>query len=124
MAESEEKNKKSLEEKRNALLDTGKKEQKPKPSRKEEVFHTLKYVEDVPQYLQVEIARKELKLRDVINWKSGSVVDFPKIIGEPMEVLIGDRLIARGEIVVVNERYGIRISEITRPDEKPGELRK
>ncbi|MBF0238525.1 MAG: FliM/FliN family flagellar motor switch protein [SAR324 cluster bacterium] len=83
-------------------------------------FHTLKFVEDLPQRIQVEVARTQLKLRDILAWKTDSVVAFPKIIGEPMEVLIGERLIARGEVVVVNNRYGLRISEITRLDEKPG----
>jgi Flagellar motor switch/type III secretory pathway protein len=48
---------------------------------------------------------------------------FEKIVGEPMDVVVGNRLMARGEIVVVNERYGVRISEVTRPDEIIGARR-
>jgi flagellar motor switch protein FliN/FliY len=51
-------------------------------------------------------------------------VEFDKIAGESVEVLIGDQLIARGEVVVVNERFGVRISEITHPSEKPGNIKK
>ena len=93
-------------------------------SNTDSVFHTLQFVEDVAQHLQVEIARREIQLRDVLSWKTGAIVEFSKIIGEPMELLIGEHLIARGEVVVINDRYGIRISEITRPDEKPGDLKR
>ena len=47
------------------------------------------------------------------------MVKFDKIVGSTIDVLIGDRMIARGEVVVVNDRYGVRINEITHPDEKP-----
>ena len=50
-------------------------------------------------------------------------MEFSKVVGEPMDVIIADRLMARGEVVVVNERYGVRISEVTRPDEKIGDRR-
>ncbi len=89
----------------------------------EEVFHTIKFLEDVPMILCVEIGRTEMTIRDVLKLKSGSVVPFTKIVGEPMDILVGGRLMARGEVVVVNERYGIRISEVTRPDEKIGDRR-
>ena len=51
-------------------------------------------------------------------------MEFKKIAGDTVEVLIGDQLIARGEVVVVNERFGVRISEITHPNEKPGNIKK
>lgn len=89
----------------------------------EEVYHTIKFVEDVPMRMHAEVARTELPLRDILSWKAGSVVKFDKIIGDPIEILIGEQLIARGEVVVVNKRFGVRISEITRPDEKIGGLR-
>ncbi len=57
-------------------------------------------------------------------WPAGAVaVEFPKVVGEPMDVVVSERLMARGEVVVVNENYGVRISEVTRPDEKIGERR-
>lgn len=89
----------------------------------EDVYHTIKFLEDVPMILTVEIGRTEMTIRDVLNLKSGSVIPFTKIVGEPMDILVADRLMARGEVVVVNERYGIRISEVTRPDEKIGARR-
>ena len=56
--------------------------------------------------------------------KDAKIVEFDKIAGESIELLIGDQLIARGEVVVVNERFGVRISEITHPSEKPGNIKK
>ena len=89
----------------------------------DDVFHTIKFVEDVPMIICVEIGRAEMTIRDIMALKSGSVVPFTKVVGEPMDILVGNRLMARGEVVVVNERYGIRISEVTRPDEKIGDRR-
>ena len=89
----------------------------------EEIFHSVKFIEDVPLIVIVEIGRTVMELQNVLNLKKGNMVVFEKIVGEPMDIVVGDRLMARGEIVVVNERYGVRISEVTRPDEKVGERR-
>ena len=89
----------------------------------EEIFHSVKFVEDVPLIVIVEIGRTVMEVQNVLNLKKGSMVVFEKIVGEPMDIVVGDQLMARGEIVVVNERYGVRISEVTRPDEKVGERR-
>ncbi len=80
----------------------------------------LAFLEEVPHSLEVEIARKDIPLKEVVSWKKDTVVEFEKSVGKSAEVLIGDQLVARGEVVVVNGRYGIRISEITHPSEKPG----
>ncbi len=87
------------------------------------IFHTSKFVEDVPLLVIAEIGRTQISVQKVLNLKKGNLVEFNKIVGEPMDVVVGGRLMARGEIVVVNERYGVRISEVTRPDEKIGERR-
>ena len=89
----------------------------------EEIFHSIKFIEDVPLIVIVEIGRTVMEVQNVLNLKIGSMVVFEKIVGEPMDIVVGDQLMARGEIVVVNERYGVRISEVTRPDEKIGERR-
>jgi len=88
-----------------------------------EIFHTAKFIEDVPLIMIVEIGRTEMEVQKVLNLKKGSMLVFEKIVGEPMDVVVGNRLMARGEIVVVNERYGVRISEVTRPDEIIGARR-
>ena len=89
----------------------------------EEIFHSVKFIEDVPLIVIVEIGRTVMEVQNVLNLKKGNMVVFEKIVGEPMDIIVGDQLMARGEIVVVNERYGVRISEVTRPDEKVGERR-
>ena len=89
----------------------------------EEILHSVKFIDDVPLIVIVEIGRTVMEVQNVLNLKKGSMVVFEKIVGEPMDIVVGDQLMARGEIVVVNERYGVRISEVTRPDEKVGERR-
>ena len=84
----------------------------------------LRFLEDVPHALQAEVARREIPLKTIMTWKKDTVVEFDKIAGDSIELLIGDQLIARGEVVVVNERFGVRISEITHPSEKPGNIKK
>ena len=86
-------------------------------------LHSVKFIEDVPLMMIVEIGRTEMEVQDILNLKKGNLVVFEKIVGEPMDIVVGERLMARGEIVVVNERYGVRISEVTRPEEKIGERR-
>ena len=87
------------------------------------IYHSTKFIEDVPLLIIAEIGRTQISVEKVLNLKKGNLVEFNKIVGEPMDVVVGGRLMARGEIVVVNERYGVRISEVTRPDEKIGERR-
>ena len=89
----------------------------------EEIFHSVKFIEDVPLIVIVEIGRTVMDVQNELNLKKGSMEVFDKIVGEPRDIVVGEQLMARGEIVVVNERYGVRISEVTRPDEKVGERR-
>jgi len=89
----------------------------------EDAFHSVKFIDDVPLLIIAEIGRTQIDVTSVLNLKKGNLVVFDKIVGEPMDIVVGDRLMARGEIVVVNERYGVRISEVTRPEEKIGERR-
>ena len=89
----------------------------------DEIYHSSKFIEDVPLLIIAEIGRTQISVQKVLNLKKGNLVEFNKIVRETMDVVVGGRLMARGEIVVVNERYGVRISEVTRPDEKIGERR-
>ena len=86
---------------------------------KDSALHKLKFLADAAHIIQAEIARTDISLHEVMLWEQGSVVKFDKIVGSTINLLIGDRLIARGEVVVVNDYYGVRINEITHPDEKP-----
>jgi flagellar motor switch protein FliN/FliY len=93
----------------------------PSPMQAEEgdetPYHKIDFIADVPLRLSVEIGQTTMTVREILALTTGSSVEFTKVVGEPMDITISGRLMARGEIVVVNERYGVRISEVTRPDE-------
>ena len=91
---------------------------KDEKSEKKSTKHKISFLADAPQVLQAEIARKKYSLNEVMLWKTETVVLLEKIVGSPFDIIIGERLIARGEVIVVNDRFGVRISEITHPDEK------
>ena len=87
-------------------------------SGKKTTKHKISFLSDTLQVMQAEIARKKFSMNEVMLWKEETVVILDKIVGSPIDILIGERLIARGEVIVVNDRFGVRISEITHPDEK------
>ncbi|MCP4753200.1 MAG: hypothetical protein GY866_20105 [Proteobacteria bacterium] len=75
------------------------------------------FVHDVPICMHAQIGAVQKTMRDILALESGAIIEFDKVVGEPMDVVIGKRLMCRGEIVVVNERYGIRISEVMRTED-------
>ena len=85
---------------------------------KKSTKQNISFLSDVPQVMQAEIARKKFSMNEVMLWKKETVVILDKIVGSQIDILIGEKLIARGEVIVVNDRFGIRIGEITHPDEK------
>lgn len=72
----------------------------------------LDFVLDIPLEISVELGRTRMKLNDVLGLHQGSVVELAKLEGEPVDILANDKVIAKGEVVVENEKYGIRITEI------------
>ena len=68
--------------------------------------------------MTVELGRSKMAIRDVLQLAQGSVIELSKFAGEPLEVLVNDKLIARGEVVVVNEKFGIRLTDIVTPSER------
>jgi flagellar motor switch protein FliN/FliY len=84
---------------------------------------SLDFILDIPLKLSVELGRTRLAIRDILQLAQGSVVELSKFAGEPLEVLVNDRLIARGEVVVVNEKFGIRLTDIISPVERIEQLR-
>lgn len=73
---------------------------------------SLGFVMDVPVELTVELGRKRLKISEVLRLGPGSVLELTKVNGEPLDIFVNDRLVARAEAVVVGERYGVRITEV------------
>ena len=78
---------------------------------------------DVPLEVTVEIGRARLAIRELLQLGQGSVVELTKLAGEPLDVLINGRPIARGEAVMVNDRFGVRLTDIINPSERIAGLR-
>ncbi|MCC6216229.1 MAG: flagellar motor switch protein FliN [Polyangiaceae bacterium] len=72
----------------------------------------IEFVMDVPVEVTVEIGRRTMRIAELLRLGSGSVLELDKTSGEPLDVYVNDRLIARGEAVVVGERYGVRLTEV------------
>jgi flagellar motor switch protein FliN/FliY len=78
----------------------------------------LELILDIPLRVTVELGRTRMLVRDLLNLGQGSVIELSKLAGEPMEILVNDKLIARGEAVVVNEKFGVRLTDIVSPSER------
>ena len=78
---------------------------------------------DVSLRVSVELGRTDLAIKDVLALGPGSVVELDKLAGEPVDILVNDRLIAKGEVVVVDENFGVRVTDIVSPQKRIGKLR-
>jgi flagellar motor switch protein FliN/FliY len=77
---------------------------------------------DIPVQLTVELGRTKIPIRHILQLAQGSVVELDGLAGEPMDVLVNGCLIAQGEVVVVNEKFGIRLTDIVTPSERMRKL--
>jgi len=84
---------------------------------------SLDVVLDIPVNISMEIGRTKISIRNLLQLNQGSVVELDRLAGEPMDVLVNGTLIARGEVVVVNEKFGIRLTDIISPAERVKKLR-
>lgn len=75
----------------------------------------LDMILDIPVVLSVELGRTKMLINDILQLGQGSLIELEKMAGEPMEILINEKLMARGEVVVVNEKFGIRLTDIVSP---------
>ena len=83
----------------------------------------LDLIMDIPLRVTVELGRTKMVVRDLLNLGQGSVIELNKLAGEPMEVHVNDKLVARGEAVVVNEKFGVRLTDIISPSERVEQLK-
>jgi flagellar motor switch protein FliN/FliY len=83
----------------------------------------LDFVLDIPLSLNVELGRNRMLISELLQLGQGSVVELTKLAGEPMDVYVNQRLIARGEVVVVNEKFGVRLTDIVSPMERINKLK-
>lgn len=79
---------------------------------------------DIPVQLTVELGRTKIAIKNLLQLAQGSVVELEGLAGEPMDVLINGCLIAQGEVVVVNEKFGIRLTDIITPSERLRKLKR
>lgn len=78
----------------------------------------LDFILDIPLELTVELGRTKMLVNDLLQLGQGSIVELNKLAGEPLEICINKKLVARGEAVVVNEKFGVRLTDIVSPIER------
>ncbi|MAY91031.1 MAG: flagellar motor switch protein FliN [Rickettsiales bacterium] len=103
---------------------TSEKENTEKPQPKAEVktekagANNLRVLENIDVKLTVEVGNTEIKIRDLLRLNEGSVVELDRLAGEPLDILANGTMIAKGEVVMVGERFGIRLTEVVDPEER------
>ena len=78
----------------------------------------ISFLLDVPLLISVELGRTRMLIKHVLNLGVGSVVELSKLAGEPVDLLINNKLVARGEVVVINENFGVKIIDIISPEQR------
>ena len=78
----------------------------------------IDFILDIPLELSVELGRTKMIVNDLLQLGQGSIVELNKLAGEPLEIFINRKLVAKGEVVVVNEKFGVRLTDIISPMER------
>ncbi len=84
---------------------------------------SLRMLLDVNLEVSVELGRSKMLIKELLDLNEGSVVELAKLAGEPLDILVNNKLVARGEAVVVNEKFGIRLTDIITPAERLEKLK-
>lgn len=92
------------------------------PPEKREKAANMELLLDIPLEISAELGRTRMIINDLLQLGQGSVIELNKLAGEPLEILVNQKLIARGEVVVVNEKFGIRLTDIISPLERIKQL--
>lgn len=82
----------------------------------------IDFILDIPMQVTVQVGSTKMVIRDLLQLGQGSVIELEKLAGEPMEVLVNNKLVARGEVVVVNEKFGIRLTDVISAAERVQQL--
>jgi len=95
----------------------------PPPAAKKPGGHqNLDLLLDIPLEITAELGRAKMIINDLLQLGQGSVIELNKLAGEPLEIMVNQKLIARGEVVVVNEKFGIRLTDVISPLERIKQL--
>jgi len=78
----------------------------------------LDFILDIPLQVTVELGRTKLLVKDILQLNQGAVVELTKLAGEPLDIFVNSKLVARGEAVVVNDKFGVRLVDIVTPNER------
>jgi len=92
-------------------------------SAEETVGRDIDFLLDIPVEITAQLGSTRMLIKELLQLGQGSVVELEKLAGEPMEILANSRLVARGEVVVVNEKFGIRLTDIISPTERLTQLK-
>ena len=83
----------------------------------------LDVILDIPVSMSLEVGRTQIPIRNLLQLTQGSVVELDRLAGEPLDVMVNGTLIAHGEVVVINEKYGIRLTDVMSPHERIQKLK-
>lgn len=83
----------------------------------------LEVILDIPVTISMEVGSSEISIRNLLQLNQGSVIELDRLAGEPLDVLVNGTLVAHGEVVVVNEKFGIRLTDIITPSERIKKLK-
>lgn len=109
-----------------ASVDAGQNPGKPSADKKDpgaDSSANMEFLLDIPLEVTVELGRTKMIINDMLKLGQGSVIELSKLAGESLEILANQKPIARGEVVVVNEKYGVRLTEVISPMERIERLR-
>jgi flagellar motor switch protein FliN/FliY len=87
------------------------------------ISRDIDFLLDIPVEITAQLGSTRMLIKELLQLGQGSVVELEKLAGEPMEILANNRLVARGEVVVVNEKFGIRLTDIISPTERLTQLK-
>jgi flagellar motor switch protein FliN/FliY len=89
-----------------------------KESASPETSKELGFLLDIPLQVSVEIGRSRILIKDLLQMQEGSIIELDKLAGEPLDLYVNSRLIARGEAVLVKDKYGLRLTDVVSPSER------
>ena len=96
--------------------DVGAEEKNPESERMS--TDNMRLLENIDVVLTVEVGSAEIKIRDLLRLNEGSVIELDRLAGDPLDILANGTMIAKGEVVMVGERFGVRFSEIVAPEDR------
>ena len=94
----------------------------PKPEGSPKEVPNLDFVLDLPLEVSVELGRARMLISELLQLGQGSIIELNKLAGEPVDIFVNQKLIARGEVVVVNDKFGIKMTDILSPTERVKQL--